>query len=260
MVTDSRMELNLDGVRAELGGVGRWLCEAVAEGTAAQEVERTLFRKMLELGHRLFGGFLQRVGDGDLGAQVTLPDERVVQRLQEPHVRRLLTVFGEFELSRRVYGTEERKAIERIPTDQRLQLPENDVSYLRQEWDQLLGIEQAFGVVRDTLNTILRIKQSVDTLERGSRQMAAAAPAFREQQPAPEPAEEGELLIATEDNKGIPMVRPSEAPPPGAHLTKGQKKNKKKMACVGCVYSVDRHVRTHDEKSIPRRTLAYHGP
>lgn len=247
MVTDLRTELNLDGVREELGGVGRWLCEAAAEGTAAQEVERTLFRKMLELGNRLFGGFLQMVGDGDLGEQVTLPDERVVQRLKEPHVRRLLTVFGEFELSRKVYGTEERKAIELIPTDQRLQLPENDVSYLLQEWDQLLGIEQAFGVVRDTLNTILRIKQSVDTLERGSRQMAAAAPAFREQQPAPEPAEEGELLIATEDNKGIPMVRPTEAPPPGAHLTKGQKKNKKKMACVGCVYSVDRHIRTPEE-------------
>ena len=89
-----------------------------------------------------------------------------------------------------------------------------------------MGIEQAFGVVRDTRNTILRIQQSVDTLERGSRQMATAAPAFREQQPAPEPAEEGELLIAAEDHKGIPMVRPTEAPPPGAHLTKGQKKNR----------------------------------
>ena len=247
MVTDLRMELNVDGVREELVGVGRWLCEAAAEGTAAHEVERTLFRKLLELGHRLFGGFLQMVGDGDLGEQVTLPDERVVPRLKDTHERRLLTVFGEFWLSRRVYGTQERKTIELIPTDQRLQLPEHDVSYLLQEWDQLLGVEQAFGVVRDTLNTILRIKQSVDTLERGSRHMAEAAPAFRVQQPAPEPTEEGELLIATEDNKGIPMVRPVEAPPPGAHLTKGQKKNKKKMACVGCVYSVDRHVRTPEE-------------
>ncbi len=55
------------------------------------------------------------------------------------------------------------------------------------------------------------------------------------------------MLIVTEDNKGIPMVRPTDAPPPGAHLTKGQKKNKKKMACVVCTYSVDRHVRTTGE-------------
>jgi hypothetical protein len=247
MVTNSRMELNVDAVLEKMVGMGRWLCEAAVEGTASKEVERKLFQDLLEMGHRLFGSYLQMVGDGDLGEQMTLPDGRVVRRLKDPHVRRLRTVFGEFSLSRRVYGSEERKTIQLIPTDQRLQLPESDVSYLLQEWDQLLGVEQAFGVVRDTLNTILRIKQSVDTLERSSQHMAEAAPAFREQQPAPEPTAEGELLIATEDNKGIPMVRPVEAPPPGAHLTKGQKKNKKKMACVGCVYSVDRHVRTPEE-------------
>ena len=121
------------------------------------------------------------------------------------------------------------------------------MSYLLREWDQLLGIAQAFSVARDTLNTILRIRQSVDTLEHGSRQMAEIAPAFREQQAAPDPAEEGELLIVTEDNKGMPMVRPTDAPPPGAHLTKGQKKNQKKRACIGAVYSLDRHVRTPEE-------------
>ena len=136
MVTYSRVELNVDLVQKELGAVGQWLSEAAAEGTAAHEVERTLFRKMLELGKRLFEGDLQMAGEGDLGEQVTLSDGRIVQRLKEPHQRRLLTIFGEFWLSRRVYGTEERKAIERIPTDQRLQLPENDVSYLRQEGDQ----------------------------------------------------------------------------------------------------------------------------
>ena len=43
------------------------------------------------------------------------------------------------------------------------------------------------------------------------------------------------------------MVRPPDAPPPGAHLTKGQKKNKKKIACIGAVDSVDRHMRTPEE-------------
>ena len=247
MVADARVEFNVDGLCAELAGIGQWLSAAAAAGTAAHEVERTLFAKLLALGQRLFGGFLQLVGDGDVGPTVELPDGRVVPRLEQPHVRPLVTVFGRFELSRRVYGTEERKVLELIPTDQRLQLPESAVSYLLQEWDQLLGVEQAFGLVRETLETILRIKQSVDTLERGARQMAQAAPAFRAQQPAPDPAAEGELLIVTEDNKGIPMVRPADAPPPGAHRTKGQKKNKKQMACVGCVYSVDRHVRTPEE-------------
>ena len=239
-------------MRVELESLVRWLSEAVGEETSAHDVERVLFQKVLEMGKQLFGAFLTAVGNGDHGAEVTLSgpadsETRVVKRFAAEHRRRLLTVFGAFTLSRCVYGVDERQAIEWAPTDQRLQLPEGEVSYLLQEWDQLFGIEQAFGVVRDSLNTILRIKQSVDTLERGSRQMAESAAAFREQQPAPDAESEGELLIVTEDNKGIPMVRPADAPPPGAHLTKGQKKNKKKMACVGCVYSVDRHLRTPAE-------------
>jgi hypothetical protein len=58
---------------------------------------------------------------------------------------------------------------------------------------------------------------------------------------------EGELLVVTEDNKGIPMVRPVEETPVGVHRTKGEKANKKQMACIGCVYSVDRHIRTPEE-------------
>ena len=247
MVANTRVELNVDGIADGLRDAADWLVGAAETGMAAHDVERGLFRKMLELGRRMFGGFLEMVGTGDLGETTELPDGRVVRRLGEPRVRELTTVFGRFAVTRCVYGTDEHQAFALVPTDSRLQLPEGNVSYLLQEWDQLLGIDQAFSVARDTLDTILRIRQSVDTLEHGSRQMAEAAPAFRAQQAAPDPAEEGELLIVTEDNKGVPMVRPTDAPPPGAHLTKGQKKNKKKMACIGAVYSVDRHVRTPEE-------------
>jgi hypothetical protein len=60
-------------------------------------------------------------------------------------------------------------------------------------------------------------------------------------------AKEGALLVVTEDNKGIPMVRPVAEKPAGAHRTKGEKANKKQMACIGCVYSVDRHARTPEQ-------------
>jgi hypothetical protein len=108
----------------------------------------------------------------------------------------------------------------------------------------MLDVEQPFGTVNKTLQTILELKQSVDTLERGNRQMAEAAPAFRAAQPAPDPQAEGELLVVSEDNKGVPMVRPVQAAPVGAHRKKGEKANKKQMACIGVVYWVDRHIRT----------------
>jgi len=248
MLAERVVEFKVEGVREDLVQMEQWLAEAAQQGTVAHEVERHVFRQMLALGHKLLGAFLKVVGPGDLGEEATLEEGHAVTRWPEQRPRRLLTVFGELWISRCVYGTRPDQKIEWVPTDQRLQLPEGDVSYLLQEWDQLLGIEQAFGRVRDTLATVLGLTQAVDTLEHGNRQMAEAAPAFREAQPAPPRADEGTLLIATDDNKGVPMVRPvTERVPAGCHRQKGEKANKKQMACIGCVYTVEPHVRTPPE-------------
>src|SRR5262249_60038306 len=128
------------------------------------------------------------------GAPFPRPAARPLRRSPAPPPRRLLTVFGPFDLSRRVYASRAGQKVELAPTDQRLQLPEGEPSYLLQEWDQLLGVEQAFGNARYTLQTILRLKQSVDTLEHNNQQMTQAAPAFRDAQPPVEAATEGQLI------------------------------------------------------------------
>ena len=241
------VERQLPEVHAQLDALVGWVCQSAQDGTSAHEVERGLFDKLLALGKTLFEAFLKLVGPGDFGASVPLDDGRLVHRSQEQHARRLLTVFGEFFVSRWVYASCAKAKIEFVPTDQRLQLPASEVSYLLQEWDQLLGIEHAFGKVREVMQTILRLPQSVDTLERTNQQMAEAAPVFRDSQGPVDLAKEGALLVVTEDNKGIPMVRPVAEKPAGAHRTKGEKANKKQMACIGCVYSVDRHARTPEQ-------------
>ena len=246
------VERQLPDVHAQLDALQQWVCQSAQDGTSAHEVERGLFDKLLALGKTLFQAFLKLVGPGDFGASATLDDGRLVHRSQEQHTRRLLTVFGEFSVSRWVYAPYEKAKVELVPADQRLQLPASEVSYLLQEWDQLLGVEQAFGQVREVIKTILRLSQSVDTLERTNQQMAEAAPVFRDSQGPVDLAKEGELLVVTEDNKGIPMVRPVEEKPAGekpagAHRTKGEKANKKQMACIGCVYSVDRHARAPEQ-------------
>lgn len=241
------IERQLPELHAQIDALLRWVCQSAHDGSSAHAFERGLFEKVLELGASLFQAFLRLVGPGDFGASVTLDDSRLVHRSAERHQRRLLTVFGEFMVSRWVYAQRAKARVEFVPTDQRLQLPASEVSYLLQEWDQLLGVEQAFGQVREVIKTILRLSQSVDTLERTNQQMAEAAPAFRESQGPVDLAKEGALLVVSEDNKGIPMVRPVEEKPAGAHRAKGAKANKKQMACIGCVHSVDRHVRTPEE-------------
>jgi hypothetical protein len=221
--------------------------QAARDGTALDTVERDVVACLLSMGKLMLGEFLRQVGPGDLGPVFALEDGRTLQRWPEPVVRRLLTVFGELQFPRFVYGTRPGQKIELVPTDQRLSLPESELSYLLQEWNQLLAVEQAFGQVDQSLKTILGLEQSVDTLERGNRQMAQAAPAFRAAQPAPDPGAEGQLIVATVDNKGVPMVRPAAATVAGAHRTKGQKANQKQMACIGAVYTVDLHIRPPEE-------------
>ena len=244
--TDS-VEWHVPEARAQLGSLEHLVVEAAKQGTAAHEVERGLLDGALKLIYSLFAAFVKLVGPGDGRSTVTLDDGRVVPRLDEQHTRRLRTVFGSFDISRWVYAQRDGQKIELAPTDQRLQLPESELSYLLQEWDQLLGIEHAFGKVNDTLNAILRLKQSVDTLERNNQQMSETVLEFHESQPPVKPAKEAEFLVVTEDNKGVPMVRPPEEIPVGAHRQKGEKANKKQMACIGSVYSVDPHVRTPEE-------------
>ena len=244
---NQHVERRMPDVHDQLDALEQWVEQSAKDGAAAHQVERGLFDKLLALGNSLFGGFLNLVGAGDFGETVPLDDGHWVHRSAELHERGLKTVFGEFTLARWVYAQREGARFEFIPTDQRLQLPASEVSYLLQEWDQLLGIEHAFGKVREVIQTILRLPQSVDTLEHTNQQMAAAAPAFRESQGPVDLAAEGKLLVVTEDNKGIPMVRPVAEKPAGAHRTKGEKANKKQMACIGCVYSVDPHVRTPEE-------------
>jgi hypothetical protein len=241
------VEWHVPEVLEQLGALQQWIAKSAEQGASAHDVERGLFDRVLQLGTTLFGAFLKLVGPGDLGETATLDDGRVVPRLKEQHTRRLITVFGPFNISRWVYAQRDGQKIELAPTDQRLQLPEGELSYLLQEWDQMLGIEHSFGKVRETTNSILRLNQSVDTLERNNQQMAETVLEFHESQPPVKLAEEAELLVVTEDNKGIPMVRPPEEKPVGAHRKKGEKANKKQMACIGCVYSVNPHVRTPEE-------------
>jgi len=247
MFSKAGSECNVESVLMQVVELGRWLATAAALGTSEHLVERHLVTKVMAMGAELLDQFFKSVGPGNLGETVTLENGEVVNRLPNEQKRRLVTVFGEFSIPRFVYGSRPGQKIELVPTDQWLQLPDSDISYLLQDWNQMMSVEQPFGTVAKSLQTILGLKQSVDTLEHGNQQMAEAAAAFRAAQPAPDPQAEGELLVASEDNKGVPMVRPTTVVPVGAHRKKGEKANKKQMACIGCVYTVERHVRTPSE-------------
>jgi hypothetical protein len=218
--------------------------QSAREGLPIDEVERGLWRQVRQLGRGLLTQFLSLQGDGDMGETLTLPTGPV-QRLEGLHQRRYVSIFGEFKLQRVVYGSREKQKIDFVPLDNRLQLPESVFSYVLQDWDQSLCVEEAFRQASATMWRILELKQPVDSLEHMNQEMAKQATTFMLNQPPPE--KEGEILVAAFDQKGIVMRRQADDPPPKAHRSKGEKASQKRMATVATVYSVDRYRRTPEE-------------
>jgi hypothetical protein len=238
-------EFNREALRNQAREIAQFVDGAVHSGLAAHEVEETLFRRALEMGRCALGMFFDLRGDGDAGERVQWPDGCQWRRLEQHHQRAYLSVFGEFTLQRRVYGTREGQKIKHVPLDQRLQLPSSKFSRLLNDWNQSQVLEAPYAQVNATLARILGFHQSVHSLERSNARLAEDAEAFWAAQPPPPPEQEGALMVCTADGKGVPIrgaaTVPVMAEPP---MKAGPKPGRKKIALLGSVYTVDPFVRT----------------
>ncbi len=235
----------LDLLKNQFEEIKDYVMTGACEGQPAHEVELGLWQRVLQMGHHALGLFFSIQGDGDVGETLTLSDGREVRRLEDLHQRTYQSVFGSFTLRRTVYGTREGQKIDCVPLDTRLQLPESEFSYLLQEWDQELAVENPYNKVNDVLCKILGISQSVDSLERMNRHMGEAVKPFQESQPIPPKEEEGAILVVSADGKGVPIRRERDVPAIVDHdRKKGPKPGRKKQAVVGTVYTIDAHRRT----------------
>jgi len=222
--------------------------KAVEQGQRIDLVERDLWQRMLEMSRLILQGFVDLQGHGDLGATLEY-EGHSLNRLEKLHDRRYVSVFGELLISRVAYGTRETQKHEFIPLDARLCLPETDFSYLLQEWEQSFCVQGSYAKSSQSIDRILSIGQSIHSLEDMNRFMGRDVEGFQNSQPAPKPEAEGSLLVLTADCKGVPMRRDREKgdPPIRRHRKKGEKANKKRMACVGAVYSIEPFERTVDD-------------
>lgn len=238
--------------RQELLQIVDQLLQCVSEGVEQQtpihEVESQTFETLLKAGRATLQLLIDLQDDGDVGEEHQLPDGKTLQRSPEPHARPYVSIFGELEIERYVYAQREGQKIEFAAVDARLALPESKFSYLLQDWDQDFAMEQPFGKVKRTVEKILGLDQHVDSLERMNRQMAEHVEDFYGAQSAPPAKEEGQIFVQTADGKGIPIRRPADTPPIHDHQhQRGPKPDRKKMATIGAVYSVDPFVRTPEE-------------
>ena len=225
------------------------LCQWVRSVPAMRidEVERELFGRLLAIGLVLLRAFVARFGRGDAGAKIE-HQHRQLRRSTKPQRRRYVSIFGPLTLSRFVYARRPKQKIEHVPLDAQLGLPASEFSYVLQDWQQRLCLKESFGEAVGSLFALLGIKVSVRSAEAMNRQMAQFAPGYRPQQESPPRDEEGQLLVVAADGKGGPMRRPlEERIRSSKRRGKGEKKNKKQMAYVGAVYTIDRFRRTSQD-------------
>jgi hypothetical protein len=223
--------------------------KAVQDGLRIDETECGLLRGAWKVCLALLHAFVAAHGDGDVGETLEVPGRSTpLRRLPDKHWRRYCSIFGDTGWDRYVYGSRECQRIEYVPLDARLGLPAGDFSYVLEDWSQRLCVKEAFGEAGSVLDNLLGASLCVRTLEAMNQRVSAEVETFQATQAPPPAAEEGEFLVATSDCKGVPMCRPkAETPTPTHRRKKGEKANKKQMACVGAVYSIDPFVRSADD-------------
>ena len=225
-----------------------FIFEQAKQGKATHKVEQDIFSKLLTMGHQALGQFIVLQGDGDMGRHLKLSSGRTVKRLPKRQKRVYRSIFGLYNLERVVYGTREGQQVEFVPLDTRLQLPETRFSYLLQDWNQQLSVENPFNQVNKVLDKILQFKQPIDSIERMAYRGAESVEAFRKSLPKIKPKDEHDIIVVTADGKGIPVVtKVTETPIENHKPKKGPKPDKKKMAIVGCAYSSVANRRTAED-------------
>jgi hypothetical protein len=226
--------------------LGDFVRESVQHGASFDDFERGTLRRILQMGSAAADLFLRAQGDGDLSETVTTEHGDILQRSDTPAPRPLRSIFGEHCFHSFVYSQGPKQKIELRPIDARLNLPEGKASYLFEEFSQLFCVEKAFGVGAQQLQAVFQQTVSVHALEHINRTMGAQAEQFLEQLPKPPAKTEGELLIITADGKGVPLVR-AEAQQVPVFEEKLERPGNRRMATLGCVYTVDSYVRTPEQ-------------
>jgi hypothetical protein len=206
----------------------------------ASQVERTLFKRLLALGLqllRLF--FLSRAAlrpaapTTPTGTSLPFHDRRPID---------YVSVFGKLSFARHYFYASDVGGC--CPLDAELSLPARCYSDLVRDFLAYDATDGAYRESSATIERILGLELSIQSLERIVTDDACDVVAFYDQLPATAPPTPlGSILVAQADGKGVPMVQPS-ATSRAVRLGKGQKRTRKKEAIVTALYTIAPYVRT----------------
>lgn len=219
------------------------------------ELETRLEREGRELMRLLYQDHVDARGGGPAAEAVVCAEgvERTHVRMRE---RTLRTVFGPVEVARFAYGGRELESL--FPLDAQLNLPPESYSFGLRRKVALVAAKVSFEDVVAEVAEATGVTVPKRQVEELARRAAVDFDAFYEQRRPAANERTGPVLVLTTDGKGIVMrhedLRPQTkraaqkyTPKLRKRLSKGEKRNRKRMSQVVAVYTVGRFVRTPEE-------------
>ena len=233
------------GSRGCFEDIAGWLAGTETASLGHGELEDGLDRRGRELLRRLLQDHLDLRSAREERVEVTAVNGVTHGSVEAGHTRALGSLFGVVGVERLAYR--HRGAANLHPGDGVLNLPTERHSHgLR----RLAAIESTRGSYDDAAEAIGRT--GVAVAKRQVEELTASAAADVEDfydASAPEPGASGDVLVISVDGKGIVMrpdsLRPATEKAAAAatnkletRLSKGEKRNRKRMAEVGAVYDL----------------------
>ena len=235
------------------GSLKQWLCGPQAGGLTHAELEERLAADGRELLRQLYQDSIDLRAVREQRVEQVLGADGVRRASAEPgHERTLQSVFGDVRVGRIAYRARGHSNL--YPADDALNLPEEKQSHgLR----RLAAIESTRGSFTGASDAILR-STGQDVANRQVQQLARASAVDFEQfygQRDCSAADQGHALVLSCDGKGVVMRADALRPATKKHaqatetklktrLSKGEKRNRKRIAEVTAVYEVTPKVRT----------------
>ncbi len=241
--------------RDELESIIAVLRSGEAGQMSHSDVERLVHERGHDLLRKLFQAHVDSRGPGEAAATVRGADgvERDQQRF---HERGLTTIFGEIRIKRFGYGAEGVDSLH--PLDAELNLPRELYSF---ELRRSAAVEVSKGAFDEAVAS-LACHTGAEVQKRQVEELARRAAedfdAFYGQRAPPAGDRSASVLAITADGKGVVMLRKDlrEATKKaaekgsrrlGKRLTKGEKRNRKRMATVAAVYTVEPFMRQPED-------------
>ena len=232
--------------RQAFADLEHWLYAPTTAHRTLDRIEVDQERRGRELLRQMLQAHIHSRGDGYVGPMLaTLPPDShppIVYHYQRLRTRRLVTVFGSVGITRSEYGTPGQKNL--YPLDATLGLPARGFSYEIQRRLAKAAVKGPFDEAIEDLAETTGVALAKRTAEQIVAEASADFAAFYTHHTAQLNPDSGPLLVASVDGKGVPMIKPQtprrrkpHAPTRRVRLGKGEKRNKKRMATVGAVFT-----------------------